>query len=157
MKVLFLIAVTLVLTSCSSTSKDKYSDLYLRSEFTWWEAKPEFKFKTIKDSTDKSVMAKIEADGSAYHIKVADNQWSQDKNCGYKHSKDRVIALDKWIELECSYDFEKLNSTPIQKPLELKPIETSFYTFTLKMTVNGPSHIKVNRISAPNISKSNRD
>jgi hypothetical protein len=148
MKLLVFIVMILVLSGCSSTPKDKYSDLYLRSEFTWWEAKPEFKFKTIKDSIDKSVTAKIEADGNSYHIKVADNQWSQDKNCGYKNPEDRVIELNKWIELECSYDFDKLSSTPIQKPLEIKPSKTSFYTFTLKMTVNGPSHIKVERLLA---------
>ena len=146
MKVLLFVILTLVITACSSTSKDKYSDLYLRSEFTWWEAKPEFRFETIKDSTDKSVTTKIVADGSAYHIKVADSQWSKDKNCGYKNSKDRAITLNKWIELECTYDFEKLNSTPIQQPLQLNPKNTGVYTFTLKMSINGPSHIKVERI-----------
>lgn len=156
MKIIISMVFIIMLTSCSSTPKDNYSDLYLRSEFTWWETRPAFKFKTIKDSIDKSVTTKIEADGNAYHIKIADSQWSQDKNCGYKNKEDRVVVLNKWIELECSYDFEKLNSTPIQKPLELKPIETSFYTFTLKMTVNGPSHIKVNRISAPNISRADK-
>lgn len=146
MKIILLLIIVTVLAACSSTPKDMYSDLYLRSEFTWWEAKPEFMFKTIEESTGKIVTTKIEADGNPYHIKVADMQWSKYKNCGYKNSEDRIVVLDKWIELDCTYDFEALNSTPIQKPLKLKPSQTGIYTFILKMTTTGPSHIKINKV-----------
>jgi hypothetical protein len=146
MKILSMLVLVILLTSCKSMyQQDKYSDLYLRSEFTWWEAKPEFKFVAIKDSTNKVVRTKIEADGSAYHIKVADKIWSKYKNCGYKNNADRIIKLDKWLELECTYDFDKLNTTPIQKPFQIKPTKDAFYTFTLKMTTTGPSHIKISK------------
>lgn len=145
MKLAYLVLTVLVVTGCSTTPKDNYENLYLRSEFTWWEAKPEFKFNRIEDSTDKQITAKIEADGNPYHIKVADDAWSKDKNCGYKYKKDREMVLNKWLELECNYDFNKLNTTPIQKPFELKPVSTGEYKFKLRMTTKGPSHIKVTR------------
>lgn len=129
--------------------QDNSSDMYLRSEFTWWEAKPEFKFSRVKNSTNKAIKAKIQADGSAYHIKIADKTWSKYRNCGYKNNVDRIIKLDKWLELECTYDFEKLNTTPIQKPFSLKPKKTGFYTFTLKMNqgkVQIPTHVMVNKV-----------
>ncbi|MDU0112213.1 hypothetical protein RT723_04210 [Psychrosphaera aquimarina] len=148
MKNMVLLILVSILMACSSKPKDMYSDLYLRSEFTWWEAKSEYKFKPIADTTNKIVTTKIEADGNPYHIKVADKQWSKNKNCGYKKIEDRKVVLGKWLELDCTYDFEKLNSTPIQKPLELKPKETGYYTFILKMSTTGPSHIQINKVES---------
>mgnify|MGYP000221074572 CR=1 FL=1 len=36
----------------------------------------------------------------------------------------------------------------IQKPLELKPKETGYYTFILKMSTTGPSHIQINKVES---------
>lgn len=135
----------LLLLGCQSSPKDMYADMYLRSEFTWWEARPEFKFKTIQESTNKQVTAKIEADGNPYHLKIADRAWSQNKNCGYNNVKDKVVTLDSWIELSCTYNFEKLNATPIQKPFEFKPTVSGTYKFSLKMTLQGPSHLMISK------------
>jgi hypothetical protein len=150
MKILVVLASVILLSSCKSIfQQDNASDMYLRSEFTWWEAKPEFKFSPIKDSTNKIIKTKIQADGNAYHIKIADKTWSKYRNCGYKNNADRIIKLDKWLELECTYDFEKLNTTPIQKPFSLKPNKTQVYTFTLKMTegkVQIPTHVMVSKV-----------
>lgn len=151
MKVLFMLIASLITTACSiMPKKDKPTDLYLRADFTYWEAKPEFKFKRNKDTGIQFLTADIKYDGNPYLLLVADKNWSENNNCGYKTGFTTELKPIEWTPLSCSYDYVKQSITPIQKPFKFDPKTSGRFLFELKSDVNTNviSHIRVSQIRA---------
>lgn len=139
--------VAMILAACSSTNNGD-PNLYLRSEFTYWEAKEEYQFKQAS-SRNKDVESyfvvesEIVADGNPYHLKIADKSWSKNNNCGYRSVESKDVILGEWIELQCDYDFEKEYMTPIQRPLDFLPKDTGKYRFTLRINQDAKRYLRV--------------
>lgn len=149
MKVIIGLLIFFLLTACASKPSDNYSDLYLRSEFTYWEAQKRFKFSSSNPDAilaNKVLIADVVADGNPYHLKVADKLWSKDKNCGFKLNGSSKLILNQWLELECHYDYNLLKTTPVVNPIKFEPRVSGKYKFELKMSTNGPVALRVNQI-----------
>lgn len=157
-KAIFILAVSFILAACMRPNliSTKDSGIYLRADFTYWEARPEFKFKLNKEKAISYLKSDIKYDGQPYQFVVADRAWSSNKNCGYANKANRVLKYNTWLKLDCSYDADKNSVTPIQKPFEFLPKGSGSYLFELKLTETQiPTHIRVSAIKSkqPNSKK----
>lgn len=151
MKLLFALLTAFILLACAQPKVKKAGDttLYLRADFTYWEANPAFAFATSEQAEIQFLTADIVYDGNPYRLVVADKAWSANKNCGYANSANRVLSYGQWFELGCYYNAEKNSITPIQKPLEFTPLGSGKYLFELKLDAQGaPTHIRVSAIKS---------
>ncbi|CAM4270101.1 hypothetical protein [Pseudoalteromonas byunsanensis] len=96
MKKLIMAVAALFLSACSSQinildsittvpSTDGTLDrtMYLRGDFTLWDAEPHYILQQQSEGI-YTVKAKFMTPGKVYEFKIADEQWSQGFNCGYK-------------------------------------------------------------------------
>ncbi len=157
---LFIIFTTVfLLVACTIPSmpraeNKKESPLFLKGEFTYWQALPEFAFKTNEEKGIKFLITDIKYDGNPYQIVIADRAWSADKNCGYTKPKLRTVVLNNWLELDCDYDNENDAVTPIQKPLEFDLKYSGRYLFELKLNEQGnPTHLRVSSLKSKSKTK----
>lgn len=144
---------SIMLLGAGCTVKQNFieDDWYLRSEFTFWEAKDNYKFRLTNKDHDSYpniktyvLVTEILADGNPYHIKIADKEWSYDKNCGYESPTQTSLGLDTWLALNCSYDFKNDYITPIKTPIKFKPLKTAKYQFLFEInTVTNETKVKV--------------
>lgn len=154
MRYLFVLLMSLTLVACAQPkiSKPQEPDLYLRGDFTYWEARPAFKFKMNEERGVKFLTSFIKYDGQPYKFLIADRAWSADKNCGFAKRSDRELRYNEWIELQCVYDKEKDSITPIQKPFKFLPRGNGKYLFELKLNDSGqPTHLRVNGIKSKSV------
>ncbi|WP_417501721.1 hypothetical protein [Marinobacter sp.] len=108
------LATLMAATGCATTGGERdYSDsLYLRGQFAWWDALPEYKVKKI-DSGLYRTQVELKADGQPYEFKFGDANWSSGTNCGYlSEEEDKVVKLDKPVNTNCSAVFENFRFTP---------------------------------------------
>lgn len=148
--------ISLILVACAQPKKAEIpvSELYLRADFTYWEARPAYKFKLNKERGVKFLTSFIKYDGQPYQIVIADRAWSADKNCGFAKRSDRELRYNEWIPLECNYDIEKNSVTPIQKPFKFLPKGSGKYLFELQLNgIGQPTHIRINGIKSKSVNK----
>jgi hypothetical protein len=113
----------LVLTAC--TSKVKRSEqiqtdnpkalttsLYLRGDFTLWDAEPHYKLK-MKSAGIYTVKAKFMTPGKVYEFKIADKAWSEGYNCGYKDHG--TLSLNIAEEADCKTVYNYFSFKPKEK------------------------------------------
>ncbi|MEQ9545023.1 MAG: hypothetical protein RIK85_03355 [Marinobacter sp.] len=108
------LASVIAVSGCATTGGERdYSDsLYLRGQFAWWDALPEYKVNKV-DSGLYRTEVKLKADGQPYEFKFGDANWSTGTNCGYLSEKeDKVVTLDKPVNANCSAVFENFRFTP---------------------------------------------
>lgn len=147
MKLLITFIIAFTLLGCASSENDSYGSLYLRSEFTYWQATDLYKFKQNEEKNALYLRALIKADGNPYHFKIADKKWSQDRNCGYSSITNKKVKLNQWVELECNYNYSKESTMPITRALEFDPIVSGEFVFELAINKDGrASKIRVSRI-----------
>lgn len=108
------LASVLAVTGCATTGGERdYSEsLYLRGQFAWWDALPEYKVKKV-DSGLYRTEVELKADGQPYEFKFGDANWSSGTNCGYlSEADDKVVELDTPVNANCSAVFENFRFTP---------------------------------------------
>ena len=78
------LASVLAVTGCATTGGERdYSEsLYLRGQFAWWDALPEYKVKKV-DSGLYRTEVELKADGQPYEFKFGDANWSSGTHGGY--------------------------------------------------------------------------
>lgn len=113
LKTLTLASVMAVSAGCATTSERDYSEsLYLRGQFAWWDALPEYKVKKVESGLYRTEV-KLKADGQPYEFKFGDANWSSGTNCGYLSEKDdETVTLNNPVNANCSAVFENFRFTP---------------------------------------------
>ena len=150
MKKIIITMLIVMLSACASTSKTSSDKaLYLRADFTYWEAREEFKFKLNEESQIKYLTTNIKYDGNPYSFLIADKGWSENSNCGFTQTKFQRIKQAVWIPLNCSYDKEKNIATPILKPFKFNPKRNGKFQFEIKLDGQGkPAYLRVSEIKS---------
>lgn len=102
--------------------------LYLRGEFSWWDAEDDF---NLSESASKVFSTKVDlvADGQPYKFKIADFHWSTGTNCGA--DSDINFELNTVYSLNCDTQ-SSLN------PFIFKPIRSGTFKFTLDLNYVNP-------------------
>ena len=131
-KVFISLLLSLFLTACSSSgsfnipemakpdeANIKFSQLYLRGVFNWWEATPAYRFS--QGSNGWYVDVELIADGQPYDFRLSDAQWTPSQSCGAKY-KGQPVMLESRIYLVCAQSSENLQFTPST---------TGIYRFTI--------------------------
>lgn len=110
---LTLASVMAVSAGCATTGERDYSEsLYLRGQFAWWDALPEYKVKKVESGLYRTEV-KLKADGQPYEFKFGDANWSSGTNCGYLSEKDdETVTLNNPVNANCSAVFENFRFTP---------------------------------------------
>ena len=114
LKTLALASVMALSAGCATTGGERdYSDsLYLRGQFAWWDALPDYKVKKVETGLYRTEV-KLKADGQPYEFKFGDANWSSGTNCGYLSEKeDENVKLDQPVNANCSAVFENFRFTP---------------------------------------------
>lgn len=113
LKTLALASVMAVSAGCATTGERDYSEsLYLRGQFAWWDALPEYKVKKVESGLYRTEV-KLKADGQPYEFKFGDANWSSGTNCGYLSEKDdETVTLNNPVNANCSAVFENFRFTP---------------------------------------------
>lgn len=108
------LASVIAVSGCATTGgeRDYSNSLYLRGQFAWWDALPEYKVNKV-DAGLYRTEVELKADGQPYEFKFGDANWSSGSNCGYLSEKDdKVVTLDKPVKANCSSVFENFRFTP---------------------------------------------
>ncbi len=117
MKKSLVLAASLCLTACISTEPEApvgqvTSDLYLRGDFSLWDAQKEYQLKPVQLDVFRT---KVQlAQGATYEFKVADSQWSEGLNCGYKNESEKRIELGKAVPADCNTVYNYFSFTPFE-------------------------------------------
>jgi hypothetical protein len=104
----------LAVTGCATTGgeRDYSQSLYLRGQFAWWDALPEYKVKKVDTGVYRTEI-ELKADGQPYEFKFGDANWSNGANCGYLSEKDdKEVTLNTPVQANCSAVFENFRFTP---------------------------------------------
>ena len=129
MKYIYLFVLIILLTAC--TSKVKHTEqiqiekvntlsktLYLRGDFTLWDAEPHYQLKT-NSAGIYSVKAKFMTPGKVYEFKIADKAWSDGYNCGYKENGTLTLDVPEIADCKTVYNY-----------FSFKPKEKGWYVIT---------------------------
>ena len=122
----------MLLSSCANHAQQDSTGIYLRSEFSWWEAQAKYEFKTFEDGKAK-VVAKIQNDGKPYNIKIADKAWSVGRNCGVSEGTNKEIKLNETRLLTCTSKKNNDRLMPLTNAFTFFPKKKGSYTFTLDL------------------------
>ncbi|BBN80022.1 hypothetical protein PA25_00070 [Pseudoalteromonas sp. A25] len=117
MKKLTLVVLSLLLAACSSqiNSPDSHVSsqsvvdvfdrtMYLRGDFTLWDAEPHYILKP-RTAGVYSVKAKFMSPGKVYEFKIADEQWSKGYNCGYKVQGNLKLGQPQLADCNTIYNY----------------------------------------------------
>lgn len=114
--------VSLILTASCATSppseltasgkRDLSQVMFLRGQFAWWEALPEYQLESVEMDLYRA-KAELTADGQPYEFKFADMSWSPGTNCGYlTQDQDQDIISGQKSKANCSSMFENFKFLP---------------------------------------------
>lgn len=124
MKKLSAALMALLLSACSSqvyvpgqetiqpNVKPLDRDMYLRGDFTLWDAEPHYKLGAQQPGI-YTVRAKFMTPGKVYEFKIADESWSKGFNCGYQSSGS--LQLNKPIPANCDTVYNYFSFAPSKK------------------------------------------
>ncbi|MCF2947194.1 hypothetical protein L0668_03685 [Paraglaciecola aquimarina] len=133
------LALSSLLSGCASTAietfiqEKDYSGLYLRGVFSWWEADEKYKLVEIANNT-YSTNIELIADGQPYDFKFADADWTPGFNCGYRNTRDQIVAVGNTVSADCESTDENFRFTPA---------ETGTYKFTIDFSGFGSPSVLV--------------
>jgi hypothetical protein len=136
-----LAASLMTLSACSSMPTEVFSGassqqlvdplrLYLRGEFSWWDAVEEYRLKQVSDKSVYSVNVNLLADGQPYKFKFADEHWSEYANCGISE-ENNIVQLGSVYRLDC-------NTLSSKSAFVFKPEKNGTYTFSLSLSEGYP-------------------
>ncbi len=145
MKRIITLAVVTLLTACSSQLSFPVKSperaiskaLYLRGEFSLWDAQPEYLFK---QETEGGFVSKIyfAKAGVAYEFKIADEEWSPGYNCGYlDQGKGGKLLLGQSMAADCESIYNYFSFTPANK---------GWYQVRINFPVFGEPEVRIDRM-----------
>lgn len=139
---IWVLSSLVLLSACVSKPDVDDSNWYVRSEFTWWEARKEFVLKPTDEVSIREVEFDLTPDGSAFHLKFADRLWSVDKNCGAPAATKRnLVRIGQWHPLDCNYQGEKI--MPLDHSYKFLPAQSSRYRIEVKFINSRPTAFKI--------------
>jgi len=143
-----LIAITMAFASlfgCELNNNNlSSSDWYLRSEITWWEAKPEYKLEPNKDETLLVTSFYMEPDGQEYHIKITDKVLSREKNCGISREDQRTLRLNQWFPLNCQFQGDEV--MPLAMGYQFTPESKSKIMLEVRLVNGQPYELRLRAV-----------
>ena len=107
------LAAVLLMQGCATTGdgkRDLSESMYLRGQFAWWDALPEYKVKKVEADLYRAT-AELKADGQPYEFKFGDASWSTGTNCGYLTEEDKIIKIGKKSKANCENQHKNCGPT----------------------------------------------
>lgn len=147
-KILALMTASLLISACVSHQQKDATGFFLRSEFSWWEAKREYEFKTSSEN-QAVIYVDLQNDGQPYHIKIADKAWSSGKNCGVYNAKSNTIKLSETVKLTCPKLTKEEMLMPLAGAIKFTPTINTKYKFVINMQNNKPVSLNI-ELAKPN-------
>ncbi|MDA8622176.1 hypothetical protein N9L48_05965 [Psychrosphaera sp.] len=141
-KTLTLMTLLLLNSGCASHKNKEATGFFLRSEFSWWEAKRVYEFKATSENRAE-ILVELQNDGNPYHLKVADKAWSSGKNCGVYNGKSNSIKLDEAIQLSCPILNKEDMLMPLAGAIKFTPPLNTKYKFIIYMQDNKPVSLSI--------------
>lgn len=136
---------SLLTSACVSHQQKEGTGFFLRSEFSWWEAKREYEFKPTSEN-QAVIFVDLQNDGKPYHLKIADKAWSSAKNCGVYNGKSNTIKLDETVKLTCPILTKEEMLMPLVGAIKFTPPLNTKYRFTVHMESNKPVSLNIQLI-----------
>ena len=141
-KLTFIALLLFLVTGCQLNNKKvENSSWYLRSEITWWEARPEFRLKVNPEKTLLQTEFSMVTDGQEYHLKITDKVLSKDKNCGAPSPAKKLLPLDIWMPLSCEFNGDEL--VPLSQGYHFYPTKAEKYLLQVRLENGEPVALKV--------------
>jgi hypothetical protein len=145
-KIILAIAITSILSACSSTDTFESDDvvidkintpIYLRGNFNTWEAQPELELKRVNADVLQTKV-KLSTAGETYEFKIADEQWSKGLNCGYL-SEDLDQFLESGIPVQA-------NCNSIYNYFSFTPYESGWYQVSINFRQKAKPLVTINQV-----------
>ncbi|MGO2011140.1 MAG: hypothetical protein ACTJH9_15185 [Pseudoalteromonas sp.] len=127
MKRILTLAVVSLLTACSSqiqmpdmsgvlSSQELDKVMYLRGDFTLWDAEPQYQFEQVGPAIYQANV-KFSTPGKVYEFKIADVDFSEGYNCGYSEldPAGQTLALGQPVTADCNTIYNYFSFTPAIK------------------------------------------
>ena len=127
MKRILTLAVVSLLTACSSQvqlpsiddvlpSKELDKTMYLRGDFTLWDAEPQYQFEQVAPAIYQANV-KFSTPGKVYEFKIADADFSEGYNCGYSEAAPtgQSLILGQAATADCNTIYNYFSFTPAIK------------------------------------------
>ncbi|OUS69304.1 hypothetical protein B5G52_17285 [Pseudoalteromonas sp. A601] len=127
MKRILTLAVVSLLTACSSQvqlpsiddvlpSKELDKTMYLRGDFTLWDAEPQYQFEQVAPAIYQANV-KFSTPGKVYEFKIADADFSEGYNCGYSEAAPagQSLVLGQAAIADCNTIYNYFSFTPAIK------------------------------------------
>ncbi|WP_404341623.1 hypothetical protein [Pseudoalteromonas mariniglutinosa] len=139
MKRILILAVVSLLTACSSQiqvpsidnilpSKELDRSMYLRGDFTLWDAEPQYQFQQVAPALYQAYVT-FSTPGKVYEFKVADTDFSEGYNCGYSDLEPagQALVLGKAVAADCNTLYNYFSFTPAIKGSYIVSIDYTDY------------------------------
>jgi hypothetical protein len=130
------LAMAGLLTACTSQisindvlpQQELDRSIYLRGDFTLWDAEPQYQFKQVGPSLYQA-QVKFSTPGKVYEFKIADADFSEGFNCGYSDSQPsgQSLTLGQSTRADCSTIYNYFSYTPAIKGSYIVSIDFSDY------------------------------
>lgn len=127
MKRILTLAVVSLLTACSSQmqmpdmsdvlpSQQLDKTMYLRGDFTLWDAEPQYQFEQVAPAIYQANV-KFSTPGKVYEFKIADADFSEGYNCGYSEldPAGQSLILGQPVSADCNTIYNYFSFTPAIK------------------------------------------
>ncbi|BDF95966.1 MULTISPECIES: hypothetical protein [unclassified Pseudoalteromonas] len=139
MKRILTLAVVSLLTACSSQiqlpsiddvlpSKELDKTMYLRGDFTLWDAEPQYQFEQVAPAIYQANV-KFSTPGKVYEFKIADADFSEGYNCGFSEvdPAGQSLVLGQAVIADCNTIYNYFSFTPAIKGSYIVSIDYQNY------------------------------
>ncbi|WP_372761337.1 hypothetical protein [Pseudoalteromonas sp.] len=138
MKRIITLALASFLTACSTQisfedvlpqQQQLDRPLYLRGDFTLWDAEPQYQFTQVGSSLYQAEV-KFSTPGKVYEFKIADAEFSEGFNCGYSELQPagQSLTLGQAVTADCNTIYNYFSYTPAIKGTYVVSIDFSRYS-----------------------------
>lgn len=139
MKRILAVAMVALLSACSSQIQlPDISDvlpeqkldrtMYLRGDFTLWDAEPQYQFKQVGPALYQA-QVRFSTPGKVYEFKIADADFSDGFNCGFSdmNPAGQNLTLGESTRADCNTIYNYFSHTPAIKGTYIVSIDFSDY------------------------------
>ncbi|WP_213611854.1 hypothetical protein [Pseudoalteromonas sp.] len=139
MKRILAVSLVALLTGCSSQiqmpdisdvlpGQELDRTMYLRGDFTLWDAEPQYQFKQVGPALYQA-QVRFSTPGKVYEFKIADADFSEGFNCGYSDAQPsgQSLTLGQSTRADCNTIYNYFSYTPAIKGTYIVSIDFSDY------------------------------
>ena len=139
MKRILAVSLVALLSGCSSQiqmpdisdvlpGQELDRTMYLRGDFTLWDAEPQYQFKQVGPALYQA-QVRFSTPGKVYEFKIADADFSEGLNCGYSDSQPsgQSLTLGQSTRADCNTIYNYFSYTPAIKGTYIDSIDFSDY------------------------------